>query len=212
MKSQSASNTSQVRSTNLSQNQILSAALGITHDHGMQALTFRRLAQELQVSPMAVYRYYENKHALLTAMLDRFIADSDVLPDDPSLSWQDWLRSVAESMYLALIENPSWIPYIGQLPLKDNGLEVLDACLAKLRYSGFSQEQSTQAFFALLQTLFGAAIAEQQLKTSVNFLTKTLSHSPDQYPNISANLEELTAILKTSQIDIGLKILISGLV
>ena len=185
--------------------------MGIAHDQGMQALTFRRLAQKLQVSPMAVYRYYENKHALLTAMLDRFIADSNVLPDDTSLSWQDWLSTVAQRMYQALIANPTWLPYIGQLPLKNNGLKVLDDCLRKLDCEGFSQEQSTKAFFDLLQTLLGAAMAEQQLNSSVDNLIKTLANNPDQYPNISTNLAELAKILKISQMDIGLKVLISGL-
>ncbi len=211
MNSPKATKKKQGRTPSLSQAQIIDAALVIVREQDIEAVSFRRLAQALDVSAMAIYRYYDNKNELLSAMLDRFIAEANVLPNDADLSWQQWLREVAKGMYEALISTPSWLPYLGQLPLQDSGLEVLDACLGKLQSAGFSQEQSSKAFFALLQVLFGAAIAEQQLKQSVAVLPNVLSAGQGKYPNILGNADVMADILQLSQIDIGLNVLIAGL-
>lgn len=49
----------------LSRDQILTAALRIAESHGPDALTMRRVATDLGVDPMALYRHVDNKDALL---------------------------------------------------------------------------------------------------------------------------------------------------
>lgn len=46
----------------------IDAALQLYRQHGLQALTMRAVADAVAVSPMALYRYFDNKSALLAAM------------------------------------------------------------------------------------------------------------------------------------------------
>src|SRR3954447_784796 len=59
---------SQDQPSGLSRVRILEAALGIAEHEGIESLSMRRLALELDVWPMSVYRYFQDKDALLDAM------------------------------------------------------------------------------------------------------------------------------------------------
>ncbi|RKT54869.1 TetR/AcrR family transcriptional regulator [Saccharothrix australiensis] len=54
---------------------IASAALAILLDEGADAVTMRRVAAEVGVTPMATYRHYPNRDALLRAVVDAAVAD-----------------------------------------------------------------------------------------------------------------------------------------
>lgn len=199
---------SQVKKQTLSQPVIISAGLSLIADDGVAALSFRRLSQKLGVTPMALYRHFDNKQQLLAALLDGFIRQADVLPpakQHQQLSWDLWLHHVASRMYRALLEQPSWLPLLGQLPLQNSGLSVLNACLQKLTAAGFSSQQSVEAFFAMLQVLFGAAIIQQQLS-----LPALLVEGED-FSEISKAAEALLVATKLQQIDLGMDLLIQGL-
>lgn len=192
----------------LSKEKIITAALALTADSGVDALSFRRLASVLGVSPMALYRYFDDKQALLAAMLDVFIAKANVLPEKNAMeSWQAWISYVARRMYQALVQQPTWLPLLGQLPLQASGLAVFDACLAELMRAGFSREQAVKGFFSLIQTLFGAAIAKQQI-----LIDSGVSENQGlEFNNLLASQEAILNVLQTEQIEIGLSVLIAGL-
>lgn len=63
----------------LSRASILSAALTLVDHHGWEGLSMRRLAQELDVWPMAVYRHFADKEALVAALAE-MAAERVVLP------------------------------------------------------------------------------------------------------------------------------------
>jgi AcrR family transcriptional regulator len=48
--------------------EILSAARDLIREEGYQGLTLRRLAQRMEFSPIALYSYFADKQALLTAL------------------------------------------------------------------------------------------------------------------------------------------------
>ena len=48
--------------------EILSAARKLIQEEGYEGLTIRRLAQRMECSPMAIYYYFADKQALLTAL------------------------------------------------------------------------------------------------------------------------------------------------
>ena len=50
---------------------ILNAAIHILHQHGPQGLSIRAIADEVGVSHMVLYTYFENRHALFAALRDR---------------------------------------------------------------------------------------------------------------------------------------------
>ncbi len=54
----------------LTRGRILKMALSLVDEHGMEALSMRRLAKELGVDPMAIYHHVPGKRALLTGLIE----------------------------------------------------------------------------------------------------------------------------------------------
>ena len=123
-----------VKKAGLSQSQIIEVGLLFIAEHDVESLSFRRLAAELNVSAMALYRHFENKQELLIALLDEFIQRADVLPKE-ALPWQQWLEYVLRRMADALLSQPSWLPLLGAMPLQHGAFQVLDQSLNTLSQS-----------------------------------------------------------------------------
>ena len=67
----------------LTREQILTAALQIIDQDGVEALTMRRLGQALDRNPMAIYRHAADKDALLDGIVEHVAAEL-VAPDVPT--------------------------------------------------------------------------------------------------------------------------------
>ncbi|MGY0235123.1 TetR/AcrR family transcriptional regulator [Longispora urticae] len=55
---------------------IASAARGILHAEGADAVTMRRVADAVGITPMAIYRHFPDRQALLRAVADAAFADA----------------------------------------------------------------------------------------------------------------------------------------
>src|SRR4029434_380785 len=77
--------TERPRRTPLSRGRVLRAAVALADDGGIDALSMRRLAQELGVVPMALYKHVANKDEMLGGMIDVVVGEID-----PPLSGTDW--------------------------------------------------------------------------------------------------------------------------
>jgi AcrR family transcriptional regulator len=67
--------------TRLSKDAVVERGLAIADAEGLDALTIRRLANELGVTPMALYWHFRSKEALLTGLADRIWAEIDTDTD-----------------------------------------------------------------------------------------------------------------------------------
>lgn len=79
------------RGGSLSREQVLVAALSIVDGEGIDALSMRRLGDALAASPMALYRYAENKSDLLDGIAETLKAQIIVDPAAPD--WEAELRT-----------------------------------------------------------------------------------------------------------------------
>ena len=140
----------------LSAERILATAARTLREEGVDAISIRKLASKLGVSPMAIYRHIENKDALLSALLDRFIRQADVMPAR-DLPWDEWLTQLGLRMWRAQVEEPAWIGLLGSVQIRGGGLGVLLDSLAHLRQAGFSADDAASAFFAVVHISMGAS-------------------------------------------------------
>jgi AcrR family transcriptional regulator len=60
------------------------AAVTLADQIGMESLTMRRLAQELDVVPMALYKHVPNKEQLLDGMVDVIVAEIHLRDPTPT--------------------------------------------------------------------------------------------------------------------------------
>src|SRR5687768_5420720 len=96
---------------------IVEAAIDVVDGWGVDGLTMRRLGAELGVDPMAVYGYFENKAALLDAVVEheasRLRELDTVPPEDPTEAIVHISRYYRE----VLLEHPNLAPLVTSRPL-----------------------------------------------------------------------------------------------
>jgi len=96
---------SQNRSANLTEDQIVSAALAIIRTEGLDALSMRRLSRELGRSAMAPYWYVSDKRELLELVAKKLLSQVQI-PATDSGPWDERLRTVINSIDARLHEHP----------------------------------------------------------------------------------------------------------
>jgi AcrR family transcriptional regulator len=135
-----------VRGAGLSREQVLERALAIVDAEGLDALSFRRLASDLGVTPMALYRYVEGKEALLDGIGDLVLGKLE-LPEPTSGDWREQLRAVARSFRSVLIGHAAVVPIFLSRPLiTPAGMRAADAVLGIFSRAGFSPEQAVPLY------------------------------------------------------------------
>src|ERR1022692_3915131 len=89
----------------LSGGRVLSAAGPLADEDGLEGFSMRRLAQELGVVPMALYKHVANKDELLDGMVDIVFSEIELPSED--LDWRSAMRRRAISTRAAL-KRHSW--------------------------------------------------------------------------------------------------------
>lgn len=79
-------------------------AITLVEREGEAALTMRRIAQELDVWPMSLYRYFRDKRALLDALGEAAVEQID-LPETTA-DWEIQLRQLLEQARTAFAQHP----------------------------------------------------------------------------------------------------------
>ncbi len=146
----------------LSRDIVLRAAIELSDTGGLDALTMRRLAEELGVEAMSLYNHVANKTELLNGMVDLIFGEIE-LPSH-SDDWKTALRKRSISFRRVLSRHP-WAT-----SLRDSGtqpgpatLRHHDRVLATFRNAGFSLALTAHAFSAVDSYIYGFAMQEKSL-------------------------------------------------
>lgn len=99
----------------LSRARVLGIALALVDREGLDGLTMRRLAADLDVEPMAIYRYVANKEDLLDGLVDQ-VFDS-IAVDVAATDWRGQLHGFAEALRDRTLAHPQVLPLIATRPL-----------------------------------------------------------------------------------------------
>ncbi len=87
--------------------EIVAAAIRIADEEGLEAVSIRRLAADLDGRPMSFYDHFESKDELLSAMADQVV--SEVLVDGSlPTHWRDAMAKIARLLYATLVRHP-WL-------------------------------------------------------------------------------------------------------
>ena len=142
----------------LSREGILRSALAIVDREGLTGLTVRKLAVELAVSPMAVYRHYDNKAAIVHELVDLVVGDYQVTRHEAT-DWREWAVTCFSQMRYALCAHPGIIPLLdGATSRGSNALAVMEEVLGRLRAAGFEAAAAAQLFHTLTAYTIGSVV------------------------------------------------------
>ena len=140
------------RKRTLSRELITDTALDVVARDGLAALSMRRLAQELDVWPMSVYRHFRDKEDLLDAVAAAGAEDVE-LPRGRG-SGRTRLAALAAEAHASLARQPA---DLRRRTLTSPGMARLsDAATEALRETGVSPEEAESAWRALLAYVVGS--------------------------------------------------------
>lgn len=136
------------RPRRLSRSQVVSEARRLGAEEGSEALTMRRLADALGVTPNTLYTYFPDKAAILDAVLDDVLGD--VTRPRPSTGWRRGLVSMMTSYRQLLLTQPGLISLTVSRPMVGpKALELRERALTLLRRGGLRDADAVNAFLAL---------------------------------------------------------------
>jgi len=181
--------------TRLTRERVLRAALAHADTGGLEALTMRKLAEELGVAPMALYRHVANRDDLVDGMVDIVFGEIDL----PSAGddWRAAMRQRAISVRDVLSRH-RWA--IGLMESRANpgpaNLRHHDAVIGSLRAAGFDMATVAHAYSLLDSYIYGFALTKMNLPfesgDDVAEIAQTMLEPfpVDEYPNLVAFITE----------------------
>jgi TetR/AcrR family tetracycline transcriptional repressor len=170
----------------LSKAAVVERALALADELGLEALTIRRLAQELGVTPMALYWHFRSKEELLAGLGDRVWAEIDV-DIDAAADWPAQLRGLLESLVAMLRAHPSASQLLlaGEKMHGEASIMATETALAVLRRGGFTPEQASE-------------IARNAMWTGLTLVMSEPGFDPAGTP------EERTEVMRQSRIRLAM--------
>lgn len=140
---------------------IVDAGIAVADADGVEALTMRRIADELGYKVMALYRHVANKEELLGHMADA-VAGTIPLPatDDAPLSS---IRHHTIETRDALARHP-WAPMLWLRTMPGpNRIDHMECLLAAFAESGLPEELAHHGFHAVNNHVIGFTIQAQEM-------------------------------------------------
>ncbi len=144
---------------------VVARALEIGTAEGLEAVSLRRLAQELRVTPMALYRHVRDKQDLFNAMTEVVLEGMDAVPDvRPDMTWTERLRLEIDNYKEQIDARPLALPlsiaYNAEGP--PSFWRVLERLLAILLDAGFARREAIILIRMISNLLAGYLLLLQQ--------------------------------------------------
>ena len=200
----------------LSRDVVVGAALKVVENDGGDALTMRRVADEIGVSASALYGYVANKEELVQLVLDQIMEE---VPEPPeSTGWQDFVRGFAREMYGMFRRHPGVAGLtLGRVPFGPAMMRGAERLVAELRAAGLPDQ--VVAFVGDLGALYVGAFAYEQEVSPVaepaefaEQAARWMKSLPrDQFPNTVELADLFVAGTADDRFEWGLDVLVRGL-
>lgn len=198
---------------------IVAAAVAVMDAEGLEKVTMRRLAAELDTGAASLYVYFPNAAELRAAVLDELLAEVDLSPVTAAGPWQDRLEAVLASYLRVLLNYPPLArSALLTRPSGPRYLDLLDGLLALLDQGGVDARRAAWAVDLLLQvaTATGAEQATRAENPSDSeqwnaLVTAITDADPARHPHVHDLGEELLSGPGPARVEWGLSVLINGI-
>ncbi len=178
----------------LSRERVLRAAIALADESGIEALSMRRLGQELGVEAMSLYNHVANKDDLLAGIVDLVLSEME--PPSIGGDWKAALRESAISAHDVLRHHP-WACSLAMSPprIVPARTQAMERMLRRLREAGFSADLTYHAYHALDSHIWGFTLWELGHSITgddVGDLAATFLRTfpADEYPYAAEHVEQ----------------------
>jgi len=177
----------------LSRERILQAAVALADQGGVESLSMRKIAQELGVVPMALYKHVANKDELLDGLVDVVIGEID--PPVEGVDWKTAMRERILSARRALLRHP-WASKVIESRAEPTPTIIgyIDSMMGIFLAGGFSVDLMHHAVHVMGSRILGFSqelfddTASMPADEAIAMWTQLAEH----YPNIAALVGEIS--------------------
>ncbi|MBW8172528.1 TetR/AcrR family transcriptional regulator C-terminal domain-containing protein [Ornithinimicrobium sp. Arc0846-15] len=151
---------------------IVQSAMSSIDEHGVQALTMRRLGKELGVEAMSLYRYVSGREDLLEAVVEALLDGiTDRIDAQEPTSWQNYLQLLAHEIRKTALAHPAVFPLAASRhpaapwlrpPLRS--IDLVEHFLASLTERGFDDTHAVDAYKVFTGFLVGSLLLEAAIR------------------------------------------------
>jgi AcrR family transcriptional regulator len=201
---------------------VVEEALTLADSEGLEAVTIRRLAGELGVTPMALYWHFRSKDELLDGVAASIFEEID-LSVDASATWQEQLRALLGSMVSVLRAHPSTAILLSTRTASSEGsLRATEVALNILGRGGFSPTEATQIARHALSTVTNlvsgepGVVAREESRERIDARRRARlfleSLPPERYPRLVEAATPLSeGVDPDTYFAFGLDLLLAGI-
>jgi AcrR family transcriptional regulator len=208
----------------LTRARIVEAALAIIDREGLDALSMRRLGDELGAGTTSVYWHVANKDQLLDLVLDEILGRIGEEVQEAPGDWRETMRRVAWGMRRVLVRHRNAVSLLGErMGLGPHALDGVERAHAALRAAGFPTRLAVLAVQTVVNFASGWAVFECRVPAGPQAQGRTLAEMdevvagmlatlpPDRYPTLVAAAGLYGSIGWDEQFTFGLERLLDGI-
>ncbi|MBM2618065.1 TetR/AcrR family transcriptional regulator C-terminal domain-containing protein [Actinoplanes sp. LDG1-06] len=183
---------------------ITEATLALGDREGEKAMSMRRIANELGCDPMAIYRHFPNREALLDAVADQIV--DEVPPPAEGEPWDERIRAVLTGMRAVALRHPGIAGHVAaRPPLGSRGRRYAGGLLAALAEAGLPPADVVRAFQALIAySAAGLRMAVDAGERDARW--HQVSGAMDDLPG-----DAMPVVGSEEQFEYGLRLLLNGI-
>jgi AcrR family transcriptional regulator len=154
----SSGTSARARTSSVTREAIVAAAMTIGERQGIEAITVRRIATELGVGAMTLYSYVRSKEEILDAIADVAMGGV-VIPPKQAPTIEEAVRDVAEAFLTLMRENPAVIRLISTriTTSVDSHRGAMESVLRHLASAGIAPELCVKVYGFLITFALGFA-------------------------------------------------------
>lgn len=192
----------------LSRARIVEVATTIIDSEGLEALSMRRLAAEMDVRAPSLYNHFATKEEILDAVGDAIIAEVDLSMFGRD-EWPTALRAWARGYRAALAAHPNVVPFLARGPgRRPAALRLADAVYGCLVDAGWPPSYATRIGALMRYLVAGSTLGSFAL----GFVDDPEFYA-EAYPHLTSahRLREHRKQVDEGAFELGIETLIAGL-
>jgi AcrR family transcriptional regulator len=167
----------------LNREKIAAAALAIADQEGFQAVSMRRVAQELKVGTMSLYYYVKTKDDLVAAMDDALMGEA-LLPSLPK-DWRRALLEIARQTHAIFVRHPWAVVAMLTAAPGLNAMRHMEQCLEALGETSMTAKQKMALLATVDDFVFGHALRQSAGDAEVDLEFVTAQLATGAFPRLA---------------------------
>ncbi|OFB42469.1 transcriptional regulator [Mycolicibacterium sp. (ex Dasyatis americana)] len=199
------------RPRTLTTDAIFRAALTVLDRDGFSGMSMRAVAAELRVSPMALYRYVDNREQLEELIVEQLLAPIDCTVPT-GRPWMHRVEVLMDRLRTAIGAHPAAIPLLLSHRHKSlASLRWIESMLTVLNEAGLAGKDRAIAQRSLVSYLLGSLSSQHSSALSGPGTASMATLSDTEFPHVVETARTAQCITPDDEFHLGLAALLRGL-